>query len=196
MDCSLPGSSAHRISQPGILEWAAISFSRGSSRPRDRPCVSCLAVGFFTRESPGKPIIYASAGLCLVALSCLTLCDPMNWSLPGGSAHGFLQARILEWLAMPSSRGSSNPVIEPRFPSLQVDSVPSEPQGESRNTGVGSLFLLQGNFLTQESNQGLLHCRQILHQLSYQGSPIYPYMYIYKFLLCRKRLIKSFFWAL
>ena len=98
--------------------------------------------------------------------------------------------------AMPSSRGSSGPVIEPRFPALQVDSVPSEPQGEPRNTGVGSLLLLQGNFLTQESNQGLLHCRQILHQLSYQGSPIYPYMYIYKFLLCRKQLIKSFFWAL
>ena len=39
-----------------------------------------------------------------------------------------------------------------------------------RNTGVGSLSLLQGIFLTQESNQGLLHCRQILSQLSYQGS--------------------------
>ena len=41
-----------------------------------------------------------------------------------------------------------------------------------QNTGVGSLFLLQGIFLTQESNQGLLHCRQILYQLSYQGSPL------------------------
>ena len=39
------------------------------------------------------------------------------------------------------------------------------------NTGVGGLFLLQGIFPTQESNWGLLHCRQILHQLSYQGSP-------------------------
>ena len=38
------------------------------------------------------------------------------------------------------------------------------------NTGVGSLSLLQGIFLTQESNQGLLHCRQILYQLSYQGN--------------------------
>ena len=36
---------------------------------------------------------------------------------------------------------------------------------------MGSLFLLQGNFPTQDSNQGLLHCRQILYQLSYQGSP-------------------------
>ena len=40
-----------------------------------------------------------------------------------------------------------------------------------KNTGVGSLFLLQGLFLTQESNQGLLHCRRILYQLSFQGSP-------------------------
>ena len=40
-----------------------------------------------------------------------------------------------------------------------------------RNTGVGCHALLQGIFLTQESNQGLLHCRQILSQLSYQGSP-------------------------
>ena len=43
----------------------------------------------------------------LVALSCLTLCDPMDCSLPGSSAHGILQARILEWVAIPSSRGSS-----------------------------------------------------------------------------------------
>ena len=48
----------------------------------------------------------------------------------------------------------------------------SEPPGKTMNTGVGSLFLLQEIFPTQESNQDLLHCRQILHQLSYQGSPL------------------------
>ena len=42
-----------------------------------------------------------------------------------------------------------------------------------QNTGVGSLSLLQGIFLTQESNQSLLHCRQILYQLRYQGSPLF-----------------------
>ena len=41
--------------------------------------------------------------------SCLTLCDPMNCSLPGSSVHGILQATILEWVTMPSSRGSSQP---------------------------------------------------------------------------------------
>ena len=40
-----------------------------------------------------------------------------------------------------------------------------------KNTGMGSLFLLQGIFLTQELNQGFLHCRRILYQLSFQGSP-------------------------
>ena len=41
--------------------------------------------------------------------SRLTLCDPVNHSPPGSSVHGILQARILEWVAMPSSRGSSGP---------------------------------------------------------------------------------------
>ena len=40
---------------------------------------------------------------------CLTLCDPMDCSLLGSSVHGILQANILEWVAMPSSRGSSEP---------------------------------------------------------------------------------------
>ena len=46
-----------------------------------------------------------------------------------------------------------------------------------QNTAVGSLSLLQGIFPTQESNQGLLHCRWILYQLSYQGSPYVSYVH-------------------
>ena len=46
---------------------------------------------------------------CLVAESCQTLCDPIDCSLPGSSVLGILQARTLEWVAMPSSRGSSRP---------------------------------------------------------------------------------------
>ena len=56
-----------------------------------------------------------------------------------------------------------NPGIEPRSPALQVDSLPSESPGKPKITGVGSLSLLQGIFLTQESNWGLLHCRWILY---------------------------------
>ena len=58
---------------------------------------------------------------------------------------GILQEGILEWVAMPSSRGSSQPGIKPRSPALQVDSLPSEPPGKPKNTGVGSLSYLQGN---------------------------------------------------
>ena len=66
-----------------------------------------------------------------------------------------------------------NPGIKPRSPALQANSLLSESPGKPKNTGVGSLSLLQGIFLTQESNQSLLQCRQILYQLSYQGSPRY-----------------------
>ena len=62
-------------------------------------------------------------------------------------------------------------MIEPRSPTLQADSLPAEPPGKPKNTGVGGLSLVQGVFPTQESKQGLLHCRRILYQLSYQGSP-------------------------
>ena len=61
--------------------------------------------------------------------------------------------------------------IKPRPPTLQADSLPAETQGKPKNTGVGSLYLLQWIFPTQELNQGLLHCGQILYQLSYQESP-------------------------
>ena len=56
MNCSPPGSSVHGISQARILEWVAISFSKGSSQPRGQTCISCLAYRFFTTEPPGKPL--------------------------------------------------------------------------------------------------------------------------------------------
>ena len=70
----------------------------------------------------------------------------------------------------PSPGDLPNPGIEPRSPALQADSLPIEPQGKPKNTGVGSLSLLQRIFPTQQLNSGLLHCRQILYQLSHQGS--------------------------
>ena len=63
-----------------------------------------------------------------------------------------------------------NPGIEPRSPALQTDSLPAEPAEKPNKTGVDRLSLLQQIFLTKELNQGLLHCRWILYQLSYQGS--------------------------
>ena len=71
----------------------------------------------------------------------------------------------------PSPGDLPNPRIEPRSTALQADSLPAEPPGKPKNTEVGSLSLFQQIFPSQESNWGLLHCRQILYQLSYQGSP-------------------------
>ena len=58
----------------------------------------------------------------------------------------------------------------PDLSKWQADSLPAEPRRKPKNIGVGSLSLLQQIFPTQESNWDLLHCRQILYQLSYQGS--------------------------
>ena len=104
-----------------------------------------------------------------VTQSCLTLCDPMIYTV-----HGILQARILEQVGSLSLLQGlfPSPGIEPRSPTLQEDSLPAELQGKPKNTGVGSLSLLQSIFLTQESNQGLLHSRWIFYQLSYQGTTI------------------------
>ena len=81
----------------------------------------------------------------------------MDCSLPGFSVRGVLQARILEWVAIPPPEDLPNLGVEPRNPTLQVDSLPAESQGKPKNIGVGNLSLLHGTFPTQESNQGLLH---------------------------------------
>ena len=80
---------------------------------------------------------------------------------------GFFRQEYWTGLPFPSPGDLSDPGIEP----AQVDPLPAEPQGKPKNTGVGSLSLLQWIFQTQELNRGLLHCRWILYQLSYQRSP-------------------------
>ena len=100
-----------------------------------------------------------------VAQPCPTLCDPMNYT-----AHGILQARILEWVAFPFSRGSSHPRDRTQVSCIVGRFFTSWATREAKNTGVGSLPRLQQIFPTQELNQGLLHCRRILYQMSYQGS--------------------------
>ena len=65
----------------------------------------------------------------LVAQSCPTLWVPFNHSPLGSSAHGILQARILEWVAISFSSGSSWSRIEPTSPTMQADSLLSEPPG-------------------------------------------------------------------
>ena len=81
------------------------------------------------------------------------------------------QSIILEWVAFPFSRVSSRPRDWTQVSHI-ADSLPAESPGKPKNTEVGSLSLLQWIFPSQESNRGLLHCRWILYQLSYEGSPM------------------------
>ena len=129
-----PGSSVHGILQARKLKWVAISFSRGSSQPRDQTWSPALQEDSLACELPGKPpynpsclamTIFHIIGhdlatkpppsyfimkvKVLVAQLCPTLCDLMDCSLPGSCVHGILQARILEWVAIFFSRGSSWP---------------------------------------------------------------------------------------
>ena len=76
---------------------------------------------------------------------------------------GFSRQEYWSGLPCPPPGDLPSPGIEPRSPTLQADSLLSEPPGKPMNTGGISLSLLQGIFLIQELNQGLPHCRQILY---------------------------------
>ena len=73
-------------------------------------------------------------------------CDPIDCSLPGSSVHGISQARILEWVAVPSPGDFPDPGIEPRFPALQANTLPSEPPGKPQ----GKSLALQADTLPSE----------------------------------------------
>ena len=94
--------------------------------------------------------------LMLVSQSCPTFCDPMDYSPPGFSVHGIFQARILEWVAFPFSRGSSNPGIKPGSPALQAASLPSESPGKPLRLLIGHCLLL-GEGRCQVLRSGLVH---------------------------------------
>ena len=100
-----------------------------------------------------------SAEPCLVTQLCPIICDPMDCSPPSSSVHGDPPARTLEWVAMPFSRGSS----QPRDRTQVCRQI-------LYHLSHRDLSLLQGILSTQESNWGLLYCRRILYQLSYQGA--------------------------
>ena len=85
--------------------------------------------------------------LCVKSLqSCLTLSDLMYCSPPGSSVHGILQARILEWVVMPSSGDLPDPGIEPEaseVPALQLDSLPLSRQGSPDTKDQNHTFVPQ-----------------------------------------------------
>ena len=99
MDCSRPGFSIHGILQARILEWVTISFS---ILLLDHQWVlKFLFLKFYTKIFILIVVFWL--------LSHVWLCDLMDCSLPGSSVYGISQARILEWVAISFSRGSSWP---------------------------------------------------------------------------------------
>ena len=141
-----------------------------------------MSLGFFFKDlilffkliTIGVQWLYnvVSLCVCLVTQLCPTLCNPWTAACQAALSMGILQAGILEWTGPPGDL--TNPGTEPRSPTWQADSLLSEPPGKPKSTRVGNLSLLQGGiFPTQELNQGLLHCRWILYQLSHQGGRFY-----------------------
>ena len=101
IDLQAPQSMGRKLARK--LGWVTISVSRVSSQPRDQTHVSCSAGQFFTTEAPEKPPRPLKVKV-KVTQSSPNLCDPMDYTV-----HGILQARILEWVAFPFSRASSQP---------------------------------------------------------------------------------------
>ena len=87
---------------------AARSLAKGWRRGRSSLFISLFTLHVYVRLNLKKRFFHKFCH-CLCAQSCPALCDPMNCSPPGSSVHGILQARILEWVAISSSGGSSQP---------------------------------------------------------------------------------------
>ena len=126
MDHSPPGSFVHGILQARILEWTDMPSSREPSQPRDQTCVSYVScIGMRSKSFQ----------------SCPTLCDPLDCGPSGSSNYGILQARILKWVAMPFSRGSSQSrdqtYIYYVYLPWQVGSLPLVPPGKPQARHLG-----------------------------------------------------------
>ena len=125
IDGNPTGSSVPRILQARILAWVAISFSSAwkwkvkvKLLSRVQLLVTPWTVAYQAPPSMGfsrqeywsaVPLSSLSESESEVTHSCPTLCNPMDCSLPGSSLHGILQARVLKWVAISFSRGSSGP---------------------------------------------------------------------------------------
>ena len=121
------------------------SFTFGSSK-----CRQLNSILFFLPRSCIRR--------CLVTQSCPTFCNPRGLQ-PTRLLCSWRFSRQEHYISLPCPPPGDIPnlEIEPRSPTLQVDSSPSEPPGKTKNTGVDSLTLLKEIFSTQELNQGLLH---------------------------------------
>ena len=147
MDCSLPGSSIHGIFQATVLEWVAISFSRGSSQPRDQTQVFCIAGRHFTiwatwwvvvfnemmsvknfthsRYLSTYGILSSESGPIPFWVVLCTIPNPF-WTWAESSME-FSRQEYWSGLLFPSPGNLLDPGIKLGSPTVQADSLPSEP---------------------------------------------------------------------
>ena len=103
-----PQNSYTEIPTPSVLALESAPFGRWLDHEGRAPM---NGIGTLIKE--GLTLFLSSPFSISCALqSCLTLCNPMDYSPPGSSVHGILQARILEWVATSYSRGSSRPTAQ------------------------------------------------------------------------------------
>ena len=130
---------------PSTIEPTSSSFHGGENTgvgclpsPQDLPDPGIklrspiLQEDFLPSEPAGKPISYETSVLdsLLVTQLYLTLCNPIDCSPPDSSVHGILQARILEWVAISFSRGSSQPGDQTRIYCIAGEFFTTEPHGK------------------------------------------------------------------
>ena len=146
-------SSVSLFSIPSVLAGCQLLWASSSGVPGRVGC----------RRDPRQPLVSFLAGVphlvlllcpkcwiflettpssccccCLVTKSCLTLCEPVDCSLPGSSVHGIFQARILEWVAIPSPGNLPAPGIDLAPPASQADSLPLSHLGSRGALSINS----------------------------------------------------------
>ena len=129
---------------------------------------SFLTIFYLCHDNLLKISFACVLSVSLVASDCMGPHEACQVSL----SMGFSRQEYWSGLPCPPPGYLPNPGIKLVFPAVQADALPSEPPGKPKNTAVGSLSLLQRIFLAQKSKQGPLHCRRVLYQLSYRGSPV------------------------
>ena len=129
-----------RSSRGCKLKWVHFHFSPTQGWPHTSVLRGNPPSGQGSSDNPDHSLLRPRVRMksvkvkVLVTQSCPTLCDPMDYSPPGSSVHGILQARILGWVPFPPPGDLPNPMIQVRSPALQADSSLSH---------WGSLILIQ-----------------------------------------------------
>ena len=163
MDCSPPDSSAHGISHARVQEWVAISFSRGSSWPRDRTTqVSYIAGGFFI-EPPEKPKAWTNSSIYHiriflhskiwviidVGVTHACMCQSLNHVQFFATSQSPSSSICGIYFSGKSTRVGCHFLLQRIFltqglnlyPALQADSLPPEPSGKPINTDIYGFIL-------------------------------------------------------